>query len=299
MSPLILLVDCKSNNLGQARIVSHQMNGAILNIMKGCELQSLTIRPACTNKRMNNPTIDDFIEEIAYTTNMEELGSVCPSIRDHYGFDFFSLLVRFNRLDNQPICYFVRDFDNDWSHYYQKNKCILYDPGIRISVSTTIPFLWSSHALDDLGNFLNVHEIEHCARAFDFGMRDVFNAPFIGKYGEYGLIRFVRYKIGQASDEDVIINRHKIPELCYLASHVCESLSRLLGCSKPQSVLTEREKDVLLWTAHGKNPANIACNLRISENTVCKHLSNVRKKLNVRSITHAVAKAISSGYINI
>lgn len=66
-----------------------------------------------------------------------------------------------------------------------------------------------------------------------------------------------------------------------------------------QKSLSERERDVLIYIANGVNPVKTADSLGITENTVCKHLSNVRIKLNARNTTHAVAKAISRKIINL
>lgn len=65
-----------------------------------------------------------------------------------------------------------------------------------------------------------------------------------------------------------------------------------------QTLLSDRERDVLRFAASGVNPVRIADSLGISQNTVCKHLSNVRFKLNARNTTHAVALAISHDMIN-
>jgi DNA-binding CsgD family transcriptional regulator len=57
-------------------------------------------------------------------------------------------------------------------------------------------------------------------------------------------------------------------------------------------VLTEREKEILKWTAAGKSTARIGDLLLISENTVSNHLKNIRVKMGVSTTTHAVAKAL-------
>jgi len=273
-------------------------NSPILEIMNGCDVSSIT-----SSSRLNslayNATLDDFVETVLNATSIDHLSQVCTDIRYHYGFDFFTLLVRFNRYNERPVCYFVREYDDDWTDYYQKNKCMLYDPGIRISVNTTIPFLWSGEYFNELEQLLTVPEIDHCRRATDFGMQDVFSAPFQGEYGEYGLVRFVRFANGQASNKDLSVNRNKIPELYYISSFIYQAISRILVSTPSGCSLCPREKDVLIWTALGNNPAHIAYRLHISEHTVLKHLANVRKKLKVRNTTHAVAKSISSGLITI
>lgn len=48
--------------------------------------------------------------------------------------------------------------------------------------------------------------------------------------------------------------------------------------------LTRREREILRWTALGKNSGEIANKLHISQNTVETHRRNIKKKLNVDSI---------------
>lgn len=59
------------------------------------------------------------------------------------------------------------------------------------------------------------------------------------------------------------------------------------------ALLTVRERQCLVLTAHGQTDKDAGELLGISANTVRTHLANVRTKLNAKNKTHAVAKAIS------
>jgi len=61
------------------------------------------------------------------------------------------------------------------------------------------------------------------------------------------------------------------------------------------SVLTERELEVLKAAAHGERSKEIAIHLGISERTVKAHLDSVYNKLGVDSRAAAVATAIERG----
>ena len=65
------------------------------------------------------------------------------------------------------------------------------------------------------------------------------------------------------------------------------------------AALTQREKECLMWCAAGLRTKEIAYRMSISEKTVEFHLSNVGKRLNARNRTHAVARALSYGLIDI
>ena len=173
------------------------------------------------------------------------------------------------------------------------------DPGVRIATQHMTPFNWSSNRFANLKTQLSPKELQMSHDALDYGLSHVFNAPFVNKNGDCGLVRFINLDGKSSLDEDSRQQQSKTPELYYLASYVYESLSRLLKAQKTHNILSEREKDILLWTAIGKNPAHIAGNFNISENTVCKHLCNIRRKFEVRNTTHAVAKAISMQIISL
>ena len=61
--------------------------------------------------------------------------------------------------------------------------------------------------------------------------------------------------------------------------------------------LTEREREVLAWTAVGWRQADIADSLGLSKRTVENHLRNVRLRLGVATTAEAVKMAIRSGDI--
>lgn len=90
-----------------------------------------------------------------------------------------------------------------------------------------------------------------------------------------------------------------IGALQLLAVHTVTVADRLLSpkltCSLPH--LTNREMDVLTWTARGKTAWEVAALLRLGEKTVNFHLRNVMLKLGVKSKHHAVLKCIAAGVL--
>jgi DNA-binding CsgD family transcriptional regulator len=63
--------------------------------------------------------------------------------------------------------------------------------------------------------------------------------------------------------------------------------------------LSAREKDCLYWSAQGKTASEIADILGLKTETVRKYIKNVMKRLNARSKTQAVVKAIKFGLLDI
>ena len=65
----------------------------------------------------------------------------------------------------------------------------------------------------------------------------------------------------------------------------------------PPVNLSEREVEVLAWSARGKTSGEIATILGLSKRTVDFHIDNARQKLGVATRIEAVVKASSSGII--
>jgi DNA-binding CsgD family transcriptional regulator len=63
--------------------------------------------------------------------------------------------------------------------------------------------------------------------------------------------------------------------------------------------LTPREIEVMTWSARGKTYGEIATLLSIAEDTAKSHIESVRNKLNASNKTHAIAIALSNGYIKL
>jgi DNA-binding CsgD family transcriptional regulator len=63
--------------------------------------------------------------------------------------------------------------------------------------------------------------------------------------------------------------------------------------------LTKRERECLIWVASGRTDWEISEILRISHQTVHKHINSSLRKLNATTRAHAVALAILSQEISL
>lgn len=59
--------------------------------------------------------------------------------------------------------------------------------------------------------------------------------------------------------------------------------------------LSEREREVLAWTAAGRRQADIAATLGLSPRTVENHLRSARRRLGVDTTAQAVRVALRNG----
>ena len=69
-----------------------------------------------------------------------------------------------------------------------------------------------------------------------------------------------------------------------------------LAMSDGVSLLTDREREIMLCVASGLRTREIAERLSLSHKTVEKHRSNLMRKLGLRSAAAVAAYAIAKGY---
>lgn len=67
--------------------------------------------------------------------------------------------------------------------------------------------------------------------------------------------------------------------------------------TRPRAGLTQRERDVIACAAHGLNVTDTAARLGVSYETVRHHRKLAIRHLHARTLTHAVAIALSDGSI--
>ena len=74
-----------------------------------------------------------------------------------------------------------------------------------------------------------------------------------------------------------------------------ESLAR--SGSAVSGAVSPREADCMRWVLKGKSDTEIGLILEISHTTVKFHIERVKKKLDVKTRTQAVATLVSLGYL--
>jgi DNA-binding CsgD family transcriptional regulator len=70
-----------------------------------------------------------------------------------------------------------------------------------------------------------------------------------------------------------------------------------LGRSVEKPVLSDRQRECLLWSARGKSAFETATILGISEETVTQHLKLARERYDVHNRTSLVLRAVFDGLI--
>lgn len=182
---------------------------------------------------------------------------------------------------------FANGWPNEWFETYERENLFLVDPVARFTMKTVNPFEWKEAPYD--------HENDRAARAVMERARDYrFNNGFCIP---------IHYDdstaaISMAGERpEINPNTRGVLHLMGMFAH-----SRIRTLISPQTrkrKLSEREREVLMWTACGKTSSETAQILDISERTVVFHISEAQRKLNTANRTATVARAITAGEIKL
>jgi LuxR family quorum sensing-dependent transcriptional regulator len=153
------------------------------------------------------------------------------------------------------------------------------------------PFEWSEAAYDP-ERWPRAAVVMNSAA--DFGLRKGFIVPVVRGNGLHACVTMA----GENPDFDSLAKR----AIHLIALYAHAKAVALLGvCAKGTSsgILTDRERDILAWTAMGKSSWDISIILGISERTVNWFIARAIRKLDAANRTQAVVNAIRAGEIQV
>lgn len=236
----------------------------------------------------------------------------CPdldAVRDkfHTAFEAFgfsnSTYVRFHlseydRLSSQIFSQqmvFSTTCPDDWRSRYREQNYHQIDPIFRRCRQSVVPQVWPDAARD--------HELNRMQRLFfgeatECGLPCGLAVPVHGPGGEFAVVSLITDEPTREFVHRMATYKHTFHILSF---HLHVAIHELLHevAEEPFIRLTPRERECLKWTARGKSSWAISEILALSERTVNFHIANAMNKLNVTSRTHAVAKSLYHGLIEL
>ena len=173
-----------------------------------------------------------------------------------------------------------------WSEQYRKSNFHAHDPVAAFLRTRTEAFRWSEVPMptdDQLARSVMAISFS------DYRMRHGFCVPIHSLNGYQAGVSFAGFEIEDVGEANAAVQM--------IAIYAVNRLAHLKSACKKLRLLTEREREVLSWTAAGKTAWDTSGILSIAEDTVNKHIASAMRKLNVHTRAQAVAESIRLGEI--
>ena len=186
----------------------------------------------------------------------------------------------------------LTDWMPQWAQRYDEANHAAVDPVLRICSRSIIPLLWHAQAAP-----LDRPTLRFMDEARQHRLATGMTCSIIGGQGE---LAFLSLTMSTDRQRDRRTVERQASQGVMLMSYVHEGLRRLNGPTRaalPVIRLTAREREVLTWVSAGKTSWEIARILALSDRTVIFHVDNAMKKLDTRTRSQAVARAVALGLI--
>lgn len=242
-----------------------------------------------TGKAMHAHFADEFASELMNITSSRQLCDALDDVARQLGFDHFalSLELRSGSIKTQGLL--LHNYPAEWAKVYVGFDLAGQDPVRRACDKTFIGFAWES-----------IRQIIPLTRG-DRRMLRIGRECGLGD--GYTVPRHLP-GLARGSCTFAVSPGHELPRRQLPLAEVIGALalSCALGlgpasCEEPVPVLSDRQRECLLWAARGKTAAETALILGISSETVVQHLKVARERYDVHCKQSLVVAALFDGLI--
>ena len=179
-----------------------------------------------------------------------------------------------------------------WKARYAEMDYKNLDPTLAEAARTNLPLRWD-HLRS--ANTQSKPLRRFFEEANDFGISAGITLPIHGPSAGMATLNF---SDPVSADVCEVVWQERYSDLIVIGNFLHSQVLELAGDVANHDIhLTQRERQVLLWTAEGKTAWEIGQILTISDQTVLFHLKNVMRKFGVYSKHHAVVLALRKGLI--
>jgi LuxR family transcriptional regulator, quorum-sensing system regulator BjaR1 len=231
----------------------------------------------------------EFIDQLDQLSSIEAVMSATERMLARYGFENFSFSGVPQNSTSMPGVVIAHRIPAELFKTYVERRYADIDPSMRHLKRTTEPFKWRDVPHN---SEREPRAAELMALVTDFGLARGFFVPIPSPAGVFG-------NVWMSGPKSELTGRSK-PALHLISLYAFDRIHRLYGpLPVPGSRLTPREREVLVWSAHGKSAWEIGEILGIAKRTVDEHAQSAFHKLGASNRTQAVAIAVRERLIDI
>jgi DNA-binding CsgD family transcriptional regulator len=255
--------------------------------------------------------VEEAVAAIEACESVDDLRDTLQRIIAHYGFSSFGFVDAGQPHRDEP--FYFGTHSRAWEDEYRSNNFAHVDPALVRVRRTNTPFTWGSLELPPVTGKHKPGAVKTMEAARDHGFTEGFVLPFHFRDRRGNLhststaffwkdkaSRFRFLLSGKKHELDLIMIYWVQRAMDIVArDHRGNPVTPPPGASEGGVFLTDRERDVMAWAARGKTVSDTADILKISDETVETHIHNAMRKLEAINKTHAVAKCLALGLIDL
>ncbi len=234
-------------------------------------------------------TAEEFFERVTAARSADELGEALAAISQLMGFQFFALTHHIDMVRAEGKAIRVHNYPDRWAEYYDANALGVSDPVHRACHVTSVGFSWSR-----LPQMIPLTAMDR--RMLDLGRDQGIGEGFTVPANVPGEARGSCSFANEAGRE---MAEGMLPLAQLVGAFAFEGARRLWTVRSldddPAPVLTDRQRDCLLWAARGKSDWEISRILGVGQETVIRHLKQARERYGVSKRTTLAIRALFDG----
>ncbi|MEK6306128.1 MAG: transcriptional regulator SdiA [Pantoea dispersa] len=239
-------------------------------------------------------TIDNYFvwrgeteKEFQALSEVLQLKSLLQKHVEALGFDAFAFLVQHPVPFTRPRIFLFSTYPQSWVKRYESENYYAVDPVLMLCQQPGRGVEWTRDLFTGAGNLW--------AEANAAGLVSGFSCSAMALNRAIGILSIASQQPSQTQHRrvELEVQLHFLAELSLLV------LDRLNDGSMVvlSNDFSQRELEILKWTAEGKTSAEISLILAISEHTVNFHQKNMQKRFNVSNKTQIACYAAAIGLI--
>lgn len=231
-----------------------------------------------------------FMHIVQDVASADDLAAAMAAITSELGFQYFALTHHVDIFAASSSAIRLHNYPLQWADYYDGNALGVTDPVHRASHVTSMGFCWSR--MPDMIP-LTASDRRVLALGRDQGIGDGFTVPAHVPGEARGSCSFAS-EAGRPMPETILPVAQLAGNFAFEAARRLWSNRGHMPVAQPRP-LTDRQRDCVLWVAHGKGDWEIAIILGISEETVARHIKDACERYGVNKRTLLVIRALFDG----
>jgi LuxR family quorum-sensing system transcriptional regulator SolR len=230
----------------------------------------------------------ETVEKVLVRKTPEESFARIADEARQLGFEYCCHGLRMPLPITRPRTVFFCNYDPVWERVYHERGYINIDPTIAHGMRSSNPVVWSDEFFAAVPEFWK--------EAQSYGLKHGWAQSRRDPEGTFSLLVLARSgpPIGK---EELAEKEERIQWLVHTSHNAIKMACQDPEISGPPVKLTDREIEVLRWTAEGKTSSEIAEFMRLSERTVNFHVNTAVEKLGASNKTSAAVRAAMLGLI--